>query len=154
MQSSDVRTSFPEPPAPQAAGRLDALVVPPSSAFAFPQGLFGFSEHHSFELIPSARSGIYWLHDPSLTFVVVDPFHFFPGHALDVPGDVLAAIGAVSPKDVLVLAIVTLGSESAATANLQGPLALNPRLGLARQFVVSDPAVDLRAPFVLPQPEA
>lgn len=156
VRNGEVATSFPAAAAPlyAASRRLDTLLVQPSSPFAFPHGLFGFPEHLSFELVPTTRDGIYWLHDASLTFVVVDPFHFFPGHAVDVPDDVLTAIGAESPTDVLVLAIATLGSESAATANLQGPLALNPRVGLARQFVVSDPAADLRASFILPQSAA
>ena len=152
-QNNDVAISLPETMATFGESRrLDPLLLRPSSHFSFPQGLFGFPEHTAFALVPTVQGGIYWLHDSSLTFLVVDPFHFFPGHSFDVPNDVLTAIGAESPRDVLILTIVTLGSESTTTANLQGPIALNPRVGLARQFVISDPAADLRAPFVLLQP--
>jgi len=129
----------------------DAPVLHPIAHFTFPHGLFGFPGTLSFQLVPTARNGVYWLHggEGSVTFLVIDPFEFFPGCVIDVPDEVASAIGAEAPSDVLLLTIVTLGSDPGPTANLQGPVALNPRLGLARQFVVTDQAARLRAPFVL-----
>lgn len=122
-----------------------------SMRFSFPRGLFGFPDPLSFELMATGRDGVYWLHEGSISFLVVDPFVFFPGCVVDVPDDVLAAIGAEAPSDVLLLAIATLARDPGPTANLQGPLALNPRLGMARQFVVSDPAAEIRAPLADPR---
>jgi flagellar assembly factor FliW len=153
MQCSDANASLPAALVPVESRRLGALAVPPSSVFTFPRGLFGFPGHQAYALVSTAHPGFYWLQsldEPALTFLTADPFEHFPGYALDVSGDVLAAIQGVAPADVLVLAIVTLGRDTPSTANLQGPLALNPRTGLARQFVVSDPAAPLRAPLALP----
>lgn len=122
-----------------------------SARFSFPRGLFGFPGPLSFDLMYTDMDGVYWLDGGSITFLVIDPFHFFPGLAIDVPDDVVAAIGAEAPSDVLLLAIVTLARDPGPTANLQGPLALNPRLGMARQFVVPDPTAEIRAPLVLPR---
>lgn len=129
--------------------RSDTLPLHSSAPFSFPQGLFGFPGHLSFQLVSTVRNGVYWLHGGSIDFLLIDPFEFFPGYVIDVPDDVVTAIGAEAPGDVLLLSIVTLGSDPGPTANLQGPLALNPRLGLARQFVVTDPEAGIRAPLVL-----
>jgi flagellar assembly factor FliW len=69
---------------------------------------------------------------------------------MDVPDPDVAAIGATTPSDVLLLAIVTMGSkEVPATANLQGPLVINLHTRLGRQIAVADPQAPVRAPLDL-----
>jgi flagellar assembly factor FliW len=132
---------------------LGSLTLPADSELTFPEGLFGFPEHRRFALLQAAQRELYWLQsvdDPNLTFLLADPFHHFTGYALDLPPEDANVIQVTNLSDVMILAIVTLGrGGEPATANLQGPLAINLRRRLARQLAVSGSGAEVRAPLEL-----
>jgi flagellar assembly factor FliW len=132
---------------------LGSLTLPAEALLTFPEGIFGFPEHRRFALLQAAQGELYWLQsvdDPDLTFLLADPFHYFPGYALDLPPDDAFVIQVTNLSDVVILAIVTLGrGGESATANLQGPVAINPRTHLGRQLVINGPGADVRAPLEL-----
>jgi flagellar assembly factor FliW len=58
---------------------------------------------------------------------------------------VLESLGLESPDEALVLLILTIsGERRTATANLQGPLVLNPKRRLGRQLVLQVPGYTTR----------
>lgn len=133
---------------------LGSLRVPESQVFEFEQGLLGFPEAHSFALVPARAEGMFWLQSAdfdALTFLLVDPFAFVEGYALDLgPGE----LGSLAPGDaseLLVLSILTLPRDPGepATANLQGPLAMHVGLRQGRQVVLQDSTFGIRHPVDL-----
>ena len=123
-----------------ALGRLE---VPQASVYTFPSGIIGFDAYRRFALVPSGRDGVLWLQsadEPALAFVLVDPFRAVPGYTADIPDAETASLGAGTPDELLVLAIVTLPGDAAhpATANLRAPLVLNVKTRRARQVVLLD----------------
>ena len=120
---------------------LGSFAVPEHQICDFHQGLFGFPEARKFALLPAEREGFFWLQSQefeALTFLLIDPFTFVEGYAVDLgPKD----IGELMPEDaseIAVLAILTLPNKQGetATANLQGPLALNHRKRVGKQLAL------------------
>ena len=128
---------------------LGVLAVPETQIFSFERGLLGFPEAHEFALVPARRDGMFWLQSAefeALTFLLVDPFRFVPDYSVELGEPELGTMIPESHAELLVLAILTLprSPEAMATANLQGPLALNLRDRRGRQVVVADSSWGVR----------
>lgn len=143
-----------------ASDVLGQLTVARAELLQFPQGLYGFPDCHSWVLIPTKREGLFWLqsteHAP-LAFLLVDPFTHFPGYAVDLPASELARVGTTEPSEIVVLAVVTVGSRGGVppTANLQGPVVLNMRARHGYQIVLPVEGYGVREPFAIePEPVA
>lgn len=133
---------------------LGPLTVAEEELLRFPGGLLGLPDRRAFVLLQADREGVYWLQsaeDSALAFVLVDPFLFVKGYAVDVSPAILAELGAEEPGEVAILTLVTLpGSrDGQPTTNLQGPLALNLASGLGKQLVIQDSEFGMRAPVAL-----
>lgn len=118
----------------------------------FPRGLIGMPESRSFLLSRAAAPGTFWLESVDyerLAFLLVDPFPFFDGYSVELEDARLRDVIADDPADVAVLAIVTLPAEpdGVCTANLQAPLAINLRTGLARQILLERSDFGVRCPL-------
>ena len=133
---------------------LGDLTVAAEQVIQFRAGLVGLPECTSFVLIPTERSECFWLQSvehSALAFLLVDPFLFFDGYAIDLSPVEMAEIGADADSDVVVLTIVTLPQAPGeqATANLQGPLAINLSDLRGKQMIVEGDEYRVRAPFDL-----
>jgi flagellar assembly factor FliW len=135
-----------------ASDVLGPLTVARAELLHFPHGLYGFPECRSWVLIPTNREGLFWLqsadHSP-LAFLLVDPFTHFPGYAVDLSPSDLVRVGTTEPSEIVVLAVVTVGSRDGGppTANLQGPVVLNMRARHGFQLVLSVEGRGVREPF-------
>jgi flagellar assembly factor FliW len=135
-----------------ASDVLGSLTVARAELLQFPQGLYGFPECRNWVLVPTKRDGLFWLqsadHAP-LAFLLVDPFTHFPGYAVDLSAGDLARVGTTEASEIVVLAVVTVGSKDGAppTANLQGPVILNMRVRQGHQIVLSVEGWGVREPF-------
>lgn len=126
--------------------------VEPAQLFRFAKGLFGFPECHDFALLPAERAGLYWLQSvehSTLTFLLVDPFLYFPGYEIDVADGDIRELAVEAEEDLSVLAIVTLPRTTVEkpTANLQGPVAFNLRTRLGKQLALEESELATRCPF-------
>lgn len=107
----------------------------------FPEGILGFDYIKKFVLIDSDDSGspFKWLQaldEPDLAFVVIRPVDFLGVYELVISQNDLEAVGTEKPDVLLVLAIVTIpANPSDMTANLQGPVIINPDKKLGRQAI-------------------
>jgi flagellar assembly factor FliW len=138
---------------------LGPLVVQSNDIVRFPGGLYGFPECRAFVLLPAAREGIFWLQSTdyaTLSFLLADPFLWFPDYHIDLDDADLARLGSNDPQHLLVLAIVTMPSASGepCTANLHAPLLFNVRDRQAHQSIRPDDGYGIREPFFLDQPPA
>jgi flagellar assembly factor FliW len=127
----------------QSHGRIVDFVVP----------VLGFPEDRTFELSPVDVKGlIYTLrstNNPDLRFVVVPPGHFFPDYAPKINPDDVTELELGDDAEVQVLAIVSLKRSLAdATANLLAPIVLSVDTGRAKQVVLSDADLPMRAPLL------
>lgn len=107
-------------------------------------GLIGLSGYENFVIIRyQDDSPFYWLQcvdEPELALVMVSPLLFKPDYDPTIPLSVNKELDAQSPGDITVFVIVTIpaGNPQNMTANLLGPVVLNPRSRRARQLVLDD----------------
>jgi len=135
-----------------ASDVLGPLTVARGELLHFPNGLYGFPGCRRWALVPTNRDGLFWLQsadDALLSFLLVDPFTYFPGYAVDLSAAELSRVGTSEPSEIVVLAVVTVGSRDGAppTANLQGPVVLNMRARQGFQLVLATDGYGVREPF-------
>ena len=107
-----------------------------------PAGLLGFEHMKDYLLIAKpGEAPFHWLQvkgNPSLAFVVIEPFIFMPDYQPDIPQADVDFLGLLSPDDAAVYAIVTVSGPNRASANLKGPIVVNRKTGLAKQVVIAN----------------
>lgn len=135
---------------------LGELQIQSSQALHFANGLLGFPECRRFALLRAEHDALFWLQSmeyPTLVFLLVDPFAAVNGYTIDVAPSQLADLGAYRPSDIALLSVVTLpaGPGEPATANLQGPVAINFATRAAKQLVMSETDFGVRVPIDLKQ---
>ncbi|SDF79598.1 flagellar assembly protein FliW [Sporolituus thermophilus] len=121
--------------------RFGELDVPDEQIIAFPQGLPGFPSEKAFALLPhqpdSPFAFLQSAADPDLTFLVVEPFAFFPDYQFELDDATTAALKLAADNPPLVLSIVTVRTSlSDATANLLAPVVINRLDRLGAQVVL------------------
>jgi len=125
--------------ATKAYGLID---VDERQKIIFPQGLFGFEKLKDYLLLDAERQPFYWLQsmdEEDIAFVLVRPFLFRPDYEVNISNEELDGIGISSPEKALIFSIVTIPQDgSPMTANLQGPLIINPNTRMGKQAVLSD----------------
>jgi len=104
------------------------------------EGLLGFPDFEEFALIPHGEeSPFLWLQsvdEPELAFITIDPRIFQPDYQPDVAPDELAMIGLNAAAAAALLSIVVIPENpERMTANLQGPVLINPENHLGRQVI-------------------
>jgi flagellar assembly factor FliW len=132
--------------------RFGDLEVDPERVIDFPEGLLGFVDRRRFAMLDANDSGLYfWLQsldDPTLAFLAVIPWEFFPDYAVDLKDDDEQWLGVSAETDVLVLTLVTVQQDSGElTTNLLGPLVVNVANRRGRQIVLADSGFPVRAPL-------
>lgn len=135
-----------------ASERFGDIEIADEHVVAFPDGLLGFPESHRFAMIDSHDTGTYfWLQsvdDPSLAFLTVVPWAFFPEYEPDLPEAEQEALQLDNAADAIVLCLLTVHREQKLiTANLLGPLVVNARTRLGRQVVLAESGYPVRAPL-------
>jgi flagellar assembly factor FliW len=108
---------------------------------SFPDGILGFDYIKAFILLDSgeANSPFKWLQayeEESLAFIIIMPCDFMESYDPEIPRNDLEAIGFSAPEEPLVFSIVTIPEDPLKmTANLQGPIIINPEKRLGRQSI-------------------
>ncbi|MDS1029509.1 flagellar assembly protein FliW [Bacillota bacterium LX-D] len=119
-----------------------SVEVPQEVTFSLPQGLLGFEEFRDFALLPIPENPyFYWLQsieNSSLTFLLVDPFVFFPKYTVDLGDELLDNLKITKQAEAAVFTIVTIPKEGIekATTNLIGPVVFNLQAKIGRQIIV------------------
>lgn len=130
------------------------LEVPASAVVRLTEPLYGFPDRLEYALVPAARQGLWWfisVHQPTVTFVVADPFRAKPGCTVDLTEADCQALDVTAAEDALILVMVTLpvASGAPATANFRAPLVLNLRARRAAQTISHDDSARLQEPVDL-----
>ncbi len=112
-----------------------------------PEGLPGFLEFKRFILLenPDTKPFCWFqsVENPNLALVVINPFLFKPDYNLDLKGVIrIRKWSAVRPEDLLIYVVVNISEtnlhQKKITANLIGPLIINPFKNEVVQLVLSD----------------
>jgi len=127
-----------------ASTRFGIMNVSTEALLTFPSGLLGFPEWTRYVLLDHDTNAPFkWLHcaeEASLAFVVIDPTLFNANYQVMISSEALSEVEGSDNDKVTLAVILTIPSDdpSAVTANLRGPLLMNPRTRLCKQLVLSE----------------
>lgn len=127
-----------------ASTRFGNLEVSDDSILTFPSGILGFPDWSRYVILDHDTDAPFkWLHcveESSLAFVIIDPACFHPNYRVELPAEVLAEVKGTETDGLTLAVILTIPSDDPGriTANLRGPLVLNPQTRLCKQMVLSD----------------
>lgn len=114
------------------------LEVDEKQLYHFSKGLPGFDEETDFALISMADTPFWYLQsvkDAELSFLLGDPFVFYPAYEFVLPDDEAEELNITS--DVLVRCIITLKEQTEQSSiNLFAPIVLNPVGHSGKQIVL------------------
>ncbi|AGA56404.1 hypothetical protein Theco_0157 [Thermobacillus composti KWC4] len=121
--------------------RFGELEIGGEDIYTFPDGIPGFEQDKRFALVGlEGLDGIACLQcvdRGELSFIVVNPFVFFPDYEFQLPDADAGRLEAEDPGDLSVWAIVTIKDRlETATANLVAPVVLNLRKKLGKQVIL------------------
>lgn len=116
----------------------------------FERGLVGFPEWRHFLVGPAPAgeaAGLFMLQclDPDgPVLLAIDPRRLRPDYQVKLSASDLRALQLESAQDALVLCTLTVREGGLVTANLLGPLVINPRARLGRQVVIGSSTFSAR----------
>ena len=127
----------------------DEVADPPVLRFA--DGIPGFGGARGFMLSDLTEDGTFQLltcvEDPELSIVVAIPWLFFPDYAPDLPETDRRSLQIEEPTDAVVFCAVTADEDAdQLVVNLRAPFIANAATRAARQVILDDEALPLRAP--------
>ncbi|AZH31462.1 MULTISPECIES: flagellar assembly protein FliW [Paenibacillus] len=106
--------------------------------YRFEKGVPGFEETTEFVLLDQDEAPFYYLQSlqqKELSFVLVDPFIFYPEYEFELPDSEAEELGIES--NLVVRSILTLHEQvENSTINLLAPLVFNPDNRQAKQVVL------------------
>lgn len=110
---------------------------------SFESGIPGFPDEDKFSILPIEEDGAFMilqsLKSPSLAFVIVNPFQYFPDYDFTLEDPVVEKLKIDSPEDVLVYTILTVQEPfEKTTANLQAPIIINLKKVLGKQVILNN----------------
>ena len=120
-------------------------------ALVFPDGLVGCPDWRRFVLMTAEDeelpvASLVSLDDPAVELMVTDPRLVLPDYVLKLSVEDRASIGLQAEMQPAVYCTLTLAADGLITANLLGPLVVNPRTREGRQFVLTDSGYTTRHP--------
>ena len=124
--------------------RFGTFEIADDSILTFPSGLLGFPEQHRYVILDhDTEAPFKWLQsleEPTLAFVILDPDLFLANYWVEISREVLVEVQGAETEDLTTAVILTIPSDDPGriTANLRGPLVINPRTRLGKQLVLSD----------------
>jgi flagellar assembly factor FliW len=122
----------------------EATVSTAACEIKLPTGLLGFEQIKHYLLIANPDEAPFrWLQvkdNPTLAFVVIDPFLVVPDYRPDIPQADVDFLRLSDPGDAQLYCIVTLHNGRGATINLKGPIVVNRLNGVGKQVVLANAA--------------
>lgn len=142
------------------SSRLGTLDIKEENVLTFPSGILGFPESRRYVILDHDTAVPFkWLQsldESALAFVIIDPDLVLPAYRVEVSAEARAEVQAQGEEELSTAVILTIPSNDPAhiTANLRGPLLMNPRTRLCKQLVLSDEVPTRHPLFPLTAPDA
>lgn len=124
--------------------RFGSLDIPEKDILTFPSGVLGFPDWSRYVILDHDRDMPFkWLQcveRPELAFVIIDPALVKAEYHITLSPDVVSEVRGADTDELDIAVILTVPSDdcSAITANLRGPLLMNPRTRLCKQLVLQE----------------
>ena len=118
--------------------------TPSRNRISLPQGLFGFSQIRSMELLfDQEELPFMWLREEKqdgLAFIVLEPGGVIPDYTVEISDGDIKVLGVSGPEDTMILNIVTLLPEqpSKISLNLVGPIIVNRKTLVGKQCIINN----------------
>lgn len=128
-------------------GNIDILE---EEIISFPEGVPGFESVKKFVLLnyDEEKSAFNWLQsvdEPSLAFVLVNPFEIKKDYEFDVDDEVLKLIDVKKQEEMAVFSIVVIPEDIKKTSmNLKAPVIINSRAKKGMQVVLNSDKYTVR----------
>lgn len=116
----------------------------------FQEGLPGFEKVKEYVVIHNEdqESPFHWLQSvdqPSLAFVIVNPFEIKKDYEIDLDDTMLKSIEVRNQKDMAVFSIVVVPDEmSKMSMNLKAPVIINPKAKKGMQVILDSDTYSVR----------
>ncbi|RKD23545.1 flagellar assembly factor FliW [Caminicella sporogenes DSM 14501] len=126
------------------------IEIDESEIIDFPDGILGFEDVKKYVLInnPDPEVPFQWLQsvdEPSLAFVITNPFLFKSDYEFDIPQNVLKKLEIEETEDVAVYSIAVVPDDiKDMTINLRGPVIINVKKKKAKQIVLDKEEYSLK----------
>lgn len=137
-------------------GEKQVLTVDEDDVITFPEGFIGFAKWRRFVLLEDAEEAplavLQSVDDPSISLLVTDPWHICRDYKCEPGPGEMRALGLDRVEDARILC--TLAAKEgpvSVTANLLGPIIINPRTKVARQIVLQDSPYSVQHPVLTGQ---
>jgi len=107
----------------------------------FPEGILGFDFIKKFIIMDAEDEGspFKWMQafdEKDLAFVIIRPLDFMDEYELVIPQNDLETLKSEDIEELLTFAIVTIPEDpKKMTANLQGPIIINPAKRIGKQAI-------------------
>lgn len=126
------------------SSRFGTFDIKDESILTFPSGLLGFPDRRRYVILDhDTEAPFKWLQsldEPALAFVIIDPGLFLADYRIEASGEAMSEVQGGETEEMATAVILTIPSDDPGriTANLRGPLLMNPRTKLCKQLVLSD----------------
>jgi len=128
--------------------RFGKLTIDEGKIITFTEPILGFPNDKKYVLLDNTQSLFKWLQSiesKDLAFVMIDPVIIMKKYDISVTSDDIRDLQLTDIKKAAILSIVTIGNEcTSVTANLVGPIILNPDKMLAKQIVLLNSPYSLK----------
>lgn len=129
--------------------RFGTVEIDKSEIIIVPEGIIGFPDIKRYVILDMGKDTPFKLFqavdEPTVGFVIIDPVLFKPDYTVKVRKEDLYSLSAENLNEIVTAVIVTIPEDLyKMTANLRGPLLINLKSRLARQFVLSDDTYNTR----------
>ena len=119
----------------------------------FEKGIPGLEKYREFEIHQVESNEkfkqIISIEDSNIGFIAISPFEIKKDYELNLSDDVIKELQIDSPKDVLVLSLITLGKTlEKSTVNLKAPVIINIKNNKGKQLILQDDKYNIKEPFV------
>lgn len=130
-----------------------SIEVSEENIVEFPEGILGFEDYRKFAILPEKEGPFQWLQsadESGLAFIILRPELILKDYRPAILTMELQSLQVSSLEECEIFLIVTIPSENPEkmTANLQGPILVNRRIGLARQVISMDEKHLVRVPIL------
>lgn len=137
--------------------RFGELDVSTEDVITMPEGIIGFNNVKQYVIldfhtgIDTALKWFQAMDNPELAFVLIDPYTLRPDYKANITDEEMDFLKAKSPDVIRVMTIVSIPNDPhKMTANLLGPILINPENRLAMQVVLNNTEYT-SSHYILPQ---
>lgn len=123
---------------------LDLSQAVSRNKVSLPDGLFGFPEIRSMELVfDQDELPFMWLREDKqdgLAFVVIEPGGVIPNYSVEIADGDVELLNISGPEDTMILNIVTLPPDQSGkiSLNLVGPIIVNRKNLIGKQCIINN----------------